>query len=172
LGSIRTLKISGLILRHPAPQFSPRQSTIQISQFYQPWIFQETGLLDQFFLWYNYYTNIFPKKLTIPIFSGTLTAVRYREIIQQCLEQQQLHDDEIVFPTKRCPCTHHIRDLECATRILRSTSNQPKYNLPFKILLYVTRHVKSNFQSLSTKISVEILYHEILMTLSGKNYCS
>jgi hypothetical protein len=32
--------------------------------------------------------------------------------------------------------------------------------------------VKSNFQSLSTKISVEILYHEILMTLSGKNYCS
>jgi hypothetical protein len=36
----------------------------------------------------------FSKKLTMPIFSGTLTAVRYREIIQQFLEQ--LHDDEIV----------------------------------------------------------------------------
>jgi hypothetical protein len=36
----------------------------------------------------------FSKKLTIPIFSGTLTAVRYREIIQQFLEQ--LHHDEIV----------------------------------------------------------------------------
>jgi hypothetical protein len=96
LGSIRKLKISGLILRHPAPQFSPRQSTIQISQFYQPWIFQETGLLDQFFYGTITIQIFFPKKLTIPIFSGTLTAVRYREIIQQCLEQQQLHDDEIV----------------------------------------------------------------------------
>jgi lipopolysaccharide biosynthesis protein len=33
------------------------------------------------------------KKLTIPIFWGTLTAVRYREIIQQFLKQ--LHDGEI-----------------------------------------------------------------------------
>jgi hypothetical protein len=36
----------------------------------------------------------FSKKLTMPIFSEKLTAVRYREIIQQFFEQ--LHDDEIV----------------------------------------------------------------------------
>jgi hypothetical protein len=58
----------------------------------------------------------FPKKLTMPIFSGRLTTVRYQEIMQQFLEQ--LHGDEIVngFPTRRCPCTHHIRDLEYDTR--------------------------------------------------------
>jgi hypothetical protein len=34
------------------------------------------------------------KKLTMPIFSGTLTAVNYQEIMQQFLEQ--LHGDDIV----------------------------------------------------------------------------
>jgi hypothetical protein len=54
----------------------------------------------------------FPKKLTMPIFSGSLTTV----IMQQFLEQP--HGDEIVngFSTRRCPCTHHIRDLEYDTR--------------------------------------------------------
>jgi hypothetical protein len=42
----------------------------------------------------NTLKNFFPKKLTVPIFSGILMAVRCREIIQQFLEQ--LHDDEIV----------------------------------------------------------------------------
>jgi hypothetical protein len=47
-----------------------------------------------FFNGTNTIKMFFSKKLTMPIFSGTLTAVRYREIIQQFLEQ--LHDDEIV----------------------------------------------------------------------------
>jgi hypothetical protein len=54
----------------------------------------------------DYWTNLFlrvqigtikiffPKKITIRFFSGTLTAVRYLEIIQQFLEQY--HDDVFV----------------------------------------------------------------------------
>jgi hypothetical protein len=53
----------------------------------------------------------FSKKLTI--FSGTLMAVRYREIIHKFLKQ--LYDDEIgngYFQQRQSPCTHYIRDLE------------------------------------------------------------
>jgi hypothetical protein len=57
-------------------------------------LFHDAGLLDQFFDGTNAIKMFFSKKLTKPIFLGTLTAVRYREIIQQFLEQ--LHDDEIV----------------------------------------------------------------------------
>jgi hypothetical protein len=42
--------------------------------------------------------KMFSKKLTMPIFSGTLTAVRYREIIQQFLEQ--LHEARIICTKK------------------------------------------------------------------------
>jgi hypothetical protein len=47
-----------------------------------------------FFNGTNTIKMFFSKKLTMPIFSEKLTAVRYREIIQQFFEQ--LHDDEIV----------------------------------------------------------------------------
>jgi hypothetical protein len=92
LGSIRKLKISGLILRHPAPQFSLYKLVSSTNLGY----FKRQDYWTNFFYGTITIQIFFPKKLTIPIFSGTLTAVRYREIIQQCLEQQQPHDDEIV----------------------------------------------------------------------------
>jgi hypothetical protein len=44
-------------------------------------LFQNVGLLNHFFYSTNAIKMFFPKKLTLPIFSGTLTAVRYREVI-------------------------------------------------------------------------------------------
>jgi hypothetical protein len=55
--------------------------------YWEPIFFDGTNTIKMFFA----------KKLTTIIFSKRLTAVRYREIIQQFLEQ--LHDDDRV-PTK------------------------------------------------------------------------